>query len=299
MQIRRLNRTLKEIGIHPYIVYVLVLPVFVILSKLLFDKTEFADWIYIGIALLLGLRLTDKHRTEELVTLFPKKVFHLIRGLEHFALQLPFMLYLIYEQKFLFAGGLVLASCLLSLYRQQFGIGQVIPTPFKRIPFEFIVGFRQSVIFLLGVYFLLAKAIQVDNYKLSLFCIPVSFLICCSYYFIPEKTYFVWMFNMDTNQFLKHKIALGLFSGLIITLPLCIILMIAYPEVWYFILGLEMLGSVVLLTMILAKYSAFPNEMNIPQVILFVLCLVFPFLLPFAILIFYKQAKRRLIPILG
>ena len=299
LQLRRLNRTLKALGIHPYILYVFAIPVFILISKLIFDRTDLADWIYVAFGLLLGFKLCKKRRVEQLDLLFTKGDYYKIRAIEHFLLQFPFMVYLIYERKFYTACVLVLLSFLLTLYRQQIGFSKVLPTPFKKWPFEFIVGFRKTFILHLGVYLLLAKGIQVGNYKLALFCLPVCFLICCSYYLNPERVYFVWIFEMKTLQFLRHKISVGLLSVLAMSIPLAIVLLVAFPDLWYLILGLEVLGLIIILTIILAKYSAFPYEMNLPQVILFVLCLVFPFLFPVAIYIFYSQAKRKLLPILG
>lgn len=37
---RRLNRTVKALGIHPYVFYVLAVPVFILISKLSFDKSD-------------------------------------------------------------------------------------------------------------------------------------------------------------------------------------------------------------------------------------------------------------------
>jgi len=211
---------------------------------------------------------------------------------------IPFILYLLYERKFYGIGFLLIGSIFLTFYKQQFELRQTIPTPFKRIPFEFIVGFRRTFIMLIAMYLLLWQAIQVDNFNLALFCLGFTFLIFCSYYFEPEKIYFVWIFSKDPNQFLLHKLSLGLLSALILSMPLCLILLVCYPSNWFLIIGVEMIGFIILVAIILAKYSAFPHQMNLPQVILFTLSLVFPFLLFFTIPIFYIQAKRKLRPIL-
>lgn len=214
--------------------------------------------------------------------------------LEHLLLQLPFILYLLYERKFYGAVVLFVGAIMLSFYKQQLELRQTIPTPFKRMPFEFIVGFRKTFILVLAMYPLVWQAIQVDNFNLALFCLIANFLIFTSYYFEPEKVFFVWMFNKDPNKFLLHKIGFGILSSIILSAPLCLILLLWDPSNWFLILGVEMIGLVIIVAIILAKYSAFPHQMNLPQVILFTLCVVFPLLLFFAIPVFYFQAKKRL-----
>lgn len=298
LQWRRLNRWLTDVGIHPYIAYAFLIPTFLVLSKLVFWKTELAEWIYLCIALSLVFKLCSSHRGEQLSLIFQKKDFLQVRFVEHLLAAIPFVIYLIYESRWLVSGILLLGSLLLVFYPKKFGISRVIPTPFKKMPFEFIVGFRKTFLLFLLDLFVLVKAIQVDNFYLALFCLAACFLIFCSYYFEPEKKYFVWMFDMNVNQFLKHKIKFGIISSLILTIPFAIALLIFYPAEWFLILAVEVIGLIVVLTIVLAKYSAFPGQMNLPQTILFVLSLFFPFLLVFAIPIFYTQAKRRLSTIL-
>lgn len=285
-------------GIHPYLVYIFAIPVFIVLSKLLFLKTEEAEWIYVFIGLSLNYKLCGRDRHEQLQSFFRKRDSLKVRILECLLVQFPFLTYLLYETRFYSAVVLVFISFLLALYTKGSILNLAIPTPFKRMPFEFIVGFRNTLLILLGEIILLAKAIQIGNFYLGLFCLGSSFLVYCSYYFEPEKSYFVWIYDKSINQFLQHKITFGIIGGLTLSLPLFIAILIVFPAEWFLISAVEVIGLIVLMTMILAKYSAFPSQMNIPQAILFILSLFFPFLLVFAIPIFYFQAKRKLSTVL-
>ena len=295
---RRLNRSLEAIGIYPLLAYVFVIPVFVLLSKLVFIKIEFADWLYFFIALIFVFKLSDDRRIEQLSLTFQKINYLKIRLIENCLISLPFVIYLFYEKCWLVGGGLLAIALLLSFYRNKSVFNRAIPTPFRKMPFEFTIGFRKSLLVLLGVVLVMVKAVQVDNFYLALFGLAVWFLIFCSYYFDPEKRYFVWMFDMNVNQFLKHKIKFGIIASLIMTLPMVSGLILVNPDKYLFVLAVECIGLLVVVSIILAKYSAYPHQINLPQLILFILSLFFPFFLFFSIPIFYTQARRKLSRIL-
>ena len=56
----------------------------------------------------------------------------------------------------------------------------------------------------------------------------------------------------------------------------------------------SLIGFAFLWTVILAKYSAYPNEINIPEGILFALCIYFPPLLIALIPFFYVKSIKKL-----
>lgn len=76
-------------------------------------------------------------------------------------------------------------------------------------------------------------------------------------------------------------------------------ILIAFPSAWLTTLLVYMGGNVILSSMIVAKYSAFPHEMSIPQGIFYGLSLLFPPMLLITIWVFYSQSKKRLEPLLG
>lgn len=270
------------------------MPLFIVFSKLLFTRTELAPWLYAGFAVMFCGKMIDGNRVQNLALIFKKTDSLKIRFSEQIFVAIPFILYLVYERCYMFSIAVFGFAIIFSFVKNRFSSSQVIPTPFKRMPFEFVVGIRKSVPVLIGVCLLLAKAIQVDNFYLALFCLAVLFLIFCGYYFYPEKKYFVWIFNKTINAFLKQKITFGLSAGFVLTMPICWILFYFYPEHWMLILGLEVMGLLILLSVILVKYAAFPKEMNLQQAILFTLSLIFPPLVLLSIPLFYVQARRKL-----
>ena len=64
------------------------------------------------------------------------------------------------------------------------------------------------------------------------------------------------------------------------------------------VFGFQALGYCYLLTVILAKYSAYPKKINLPQGILLALSLAMPPLLLVLVPFFYIQSKNRLKEIL-
>jgi len=263
LQYRRTIRLLKELGIHPILAGFLCVIAFIGGSKFLFYKTETANWIYCFLTLGTLLNLGNKERNDRLKPIFSKKDYRLVRILENGLFIIPFIINLCYEKAFLFALGLIPVSIGLALFTNLPKIQRTIPTPFRKFPFEFIVGFRKTAFFIFLVYLLAIKAIQVDNYNLGIFSLAVLFCIS------------------------------------ILTLPLFIGLLGFYPDKIWITIAIQLLGYIYLSSMILAKYSSFPVGMNIVHGIFYGISIIFPPLLLVIIPIFYIQAKRRLTTILG
>lgn len=294
LQYRRMDRKLREAGIHPVLGMALFAMAFVALTEYLFSKTDIAAWIYGILAVSVLLQLGDKERNEPLQVIFSKQHYVQLRLVENGLTVLPFALYLLFKNHALIALGLIPISMALAAFNTRQRFRFVTPTPFKKFPFEFIVGFRKSWWLLAVGYFLTIKAIQVGNFNLGLFSLALIFLVGMSFYFKAEKEYFVWIFAMDVTAFLRKKILAALICISMLSLPILIALYSAFPEDIFTLIGFQLLGYLFLCSMVLAKYSAFPNEMNLPQAILYGLCLWFPPMLLIIIPIFYVQAKRRL-----
>ena len=63
---------------------------------------------------------------------------------------------------------------------------------------------------------------------------------------------------------------------------------------WWILLLLVFTGISFLIVIILAKYAAFPNEIQLPQAIVLAACVWFPPLLLLTIPYFYIHAVQRL-----
>lgn len=298
LQYKRLKRKIEAFGIPLLLALILMLLFFAGASTYLFYATDFAAWIYVVLAFSVCLKLGEKHRNEQLEIIFKANDYQKIRISENLLVALPFVLFLVAELAFLAAFLLVLLAVALAFWATKQRLHFVLPTPFKKWPFEYIVGFRKTLWLLVLLYFVLLKAIQVDNFNLAIVTLGASFLLGMSYYLKPEKVYFVWIYAADSKQFLYQKIKQGLLAASILSAPMLLLLGLFFQQHIMVVLLVQLLGYIFLISMILAKYSAFPKEINLPQAILYALSLSFPPLLLIVIPIFYKQAKARLNTIL-
>jgi hypothetical protein len=214
--------------------------------------------------------------------------------LENLVVVLPFCFYLLYKSALLEALILLIVSIVILFFNQSFASSKVIPTPFRKIPFEFIVGFRKSIVFLPIVLIVLYQAVKVGNFNLGIFSLALVFLMSLSFYSTPEQPYFVWIYNTSSKHFLFKKIYNGLVGVSIFAMPVLIVLLWFFPDQFFILIGVQIGGYTVLSTIVLAKYSAFPKEISLPQGILFALCVWFPPTVLIAIPLFYKQAIKRL-----
>ena len=294
LQYKRLNRKIQEIGLPPILGYLSAAIAFLAFSNYLFYKTIHAKWLYLFFYVLIVLQLGEGTKTNWLHALFPKSDYLKIRVIENSLFALPFVLYLLYEQAYFIIGILLITAILFAFLRTNQSLNIVLPTPFKKLPFEWIVGFRKSFLFILPIYFLLYKGWEVGNYNLGLATIGGLFLVGISFYFQPESRYFVWIFSSDTSSFLWDKIKIALLGVSILIFPAIIIMLIGFPIQLIPLAITLLLGYLFLVATVLAKYSAFPNEWRLPQILLMGLCFSFPPLLFVVIPIFYNQARKRL-----
>ncbi len=289
---------MRELGVHPFIASVLGAVVFVLLSAYLFFKTEYANWLYLLFAAIAIFRLGEHNRVRLLSVLFPRKAYLKVRLLENLAVALPFVLYLFYAAEHLVA---LLVGCvaILSVLIQRVALNsRVIPTPFGKTPFENIVGFRKTYILIGVIYFVLIKAIQVGNFNLGVSTLGAVFFLMMSFQAKPEPLHYAWIFSDSAKAFILRKLKYSAICASLLALPTLIALCIFFPERTFVSFGVFTAGQIFLLSMVLAKYSAYPNEMSVPQGLLYALSLWFPPMLAVVCVLFYRKAKRNLKPIL-
>ena len=298
LQQRILSRKMEEWGLHPVLGYFLGILGFLGLSFYLFYKMTYAGYIYAGTGLSLVFAFGEKERNDFLKTTFSLSSYQQVRATENALLVLPFVAFLCYKVEFLFAGGLLLSALLLSLFNSASRLNLSIPTPFFRFPFEFTIGFRKYWLLYLIAYFVAWKAIEVDNFNLGVGSLAFLCLLAMSHYAMPENDYFVWMYNCTPRQFLLKKTATACLYLSMLILPLMLALSIFFGNKSWILLLVLGLGLFLISAMILAKYSAYPREMSLPQALLFGLCVWFPPLLLIVMPLFYKRAVQRLNPYL-
>lgn len=294
LQFKMSNRKLTEFGMPPFMAYS-VLPIcFLGLSAYLFSQTDFAGYLYILIALGLLSKLTDKKRNDFLKTCYTIKDYLKLRVLENLMVVLPFALFLVYQKSFLFIAILLVLAALSAFVSFSANFNFTIPTPFYTKPFEFTVGFRNTFYFFPTAYFLTYISITIGNFNLGIFSMLLVFLVSLSYYSKLENEYYIWTFNLSPKAFLAEKIKTGLLYATLSSLPIWIPLSFYFSAELETLLTFLILGYAYLITIIFAKYSVYPNEMNIPQGLLIAVSLIFPPILIGIIPYFYHQSNKRL-----
>jgi hypothetical protein len=294
LQLVMTNRKIKEAGINPVLGYLLALTTFVLLSEYIFQKTEFAKYVLILTCLSLQLKLSEKHRTDFLLSTFGDKEKNKLRILENTTACIPFVSILVYKNFLFEAGILFLCSIIFALFSFHNNVNPTIPTPFSKRPFEFSTGFRKTFFIFLLAYILTFFAVKVDNLNLGIFSFLLVFLTSLSYYSKPEHEYYVWVHAETPASFLKNKVLNASKNATLLTAPIIISLVLFYPAKVEMILLFFLIGLLFLWTIILAKYSAYPSEMNLPEGVLIAFSLSFPPLLLAIIPFFYTKSINKL-----
>jgi hypothetical protein len=294
LQQRILSRKMEELGLNPVLGYILGVLVFLGLSFYLFYKTTYAGYIYAATGLSLVLSFGEKERNDFLKTTFQLAIYRQVRAAENGLLVLPFVVFLCCKTEFLLALGLLLAALALCLFNSGSRLNMTIPTPFFRFPFEFTTGFRKYWLLYLIAYFVAWKAIEVDNFNLGVGSLAFLCLLAMSHYALPENDYYVWMYSCTPRQFLLKKTATAWLYLSMLTLPLVVVLSLFFWDKSWILCLILGLGLFLIGAMILAKYSAYPREMSLPQALFFGLAMWFPPLLLIVMPLFYKRAVQQL-----
>ncbi len=299
LQYRLLLRQIAAFGFYPWLGILLAMLGFFVFTFLLFYKIDFAEYIYAAIALFYVGNLSGQKRNELLQLNFSEANYRNIRLIENGLVTVPFLVGLFWNKAFLVTVLLLGFSFALAFYQQKNRFNWAFPTPFYRHPFEYLVGFRRFFWIVVLAYVILIIGIIVDNYNLGMFCIFVLILLSMGFHFAPEGQYHVWIFKHSPKAFLGYKLKIGLLYLILFCLPAVLILGIYEPSKFYFPFILISLGLIYLSAFILAKYASFPNEMGLIPTFLFVFGIWMPPLILVSIPIFYRQALKKLNPILA
>lgn len=294
LQHKMTNRKFKDAGFKPLLAYFLLTTLFVGLSIYLFHKTEFAEYIYLLFALTLIGKFSETHRTEFLKICFGEIQLKKIRITENLICSIPFFVFLLYKQLFISAGLLLAMVTILALVNFRTTFNFTIWTPFSKRPFEFTIGFRNTFYLFFAAYALTIIAVSISNFNLGIFAMLLVFATTLSYYSKPENEYYVWTYNLKPKAFLLSKIKTALLFSSSIALPIALILAIFNPQNIGILSLFFLIGWAFLISIIVSKYSAYPDEINITQGIFLALCIWFPPILIVIIPYLFKQSQNRL-----
>lgn len=294
LQFKMANRRLKDTGFAPLLAYIILTLGFVALSIFLFAKTEFAQYAYMLAALTLIGKLSETRRTEFLKICFGNTKLKQIRVAENFICALPFLIFLLYQQLIFTALLLAVLTTILALVNFSTTLNFTLWTPFSKRPFEFTIGFRNTFYLIFIAYALTIIAVSVHNFNLGVFSLLLVLATTLSYYNKPENEYYVWIHNLNAQKFLFSKIKTAMLFSASLALPIAITLAIFYPQNIGILALFFLVGCLLLIGVIVGKYAAYPDEMNIVQGVLLALCLWFPPMLVVLIPYFFKKSENRL-----
>lgn len=294
LQSKMLNRKLIDFGMPLLLAYSLIPLAFILLSQHLFSESEFAIYVYIFLAGGFISKTSENKRNVFLKSIFPRKRYLTLRIFENVILSSPFLSFLMFKGQFLFVLALGVIAIFLVFFTFRTVANYTIPTPFEQKPFEFVEGFRNTFYLFPMAYFLTFMSISVNNFNLGVFSLVLVDLLCISYYSKPENGYFVWNFNVLPKTFLCEKIKTALAFFTLLALPIVVSLSITFFEDFAVLLVFLVLCNIYLAIIVLAKYSAYPYEMNWPEGLLIAVSLIFPPILLGIIPYFYFKSLKSL-----
>lgn len=288
------KRQLTEWGIEPLLGYSLGFFIFLVLSFQLFKKTQYADIIYVGIALSQIIKLNEIARNNFLKLTYTTIDYLKLRIIENWTVSSPFVIFLIYNNNYLSAIVLLISSTLLVMFVMKSKSNYYIPTPFFRYPFEFTTGFRTNFILFVLAYFLTIISIVVSNFNLGIFSLIIALMGCASYFTNPEHKFYIWIYSLRPKDFLYTKTKMIVLYSTILCLPIVICLSIFYYNKIDIILGIQILGYLFIYMTMLAKYSVFPEKLNLRYGIVLAFTLWFPPIIVFIIPYLYIESTKKL-----
>jgi hypothetical protein len=299
LQYKMLNRQIADLGLDPFLGIALSVAAFTGLSTVLFNRMESAAYIYILTAISLVTKFSEAKRNDFLKSCFSDHQYPIIRIVENTLVILPFAVFLAIKLMILHAFLLIAVAAFLALNSFRRKTNFTLPTPFGKKPFECTVGFRNTYFAFVLAYFLAFMSVTADNFNLGIFSLILVFLTCITFYLNPEDEFYVWIFNISPGRFLIKKMCTALFYSTTLTLPANIVLVIFFPGEILVIAGFQVLGYIYMSTVILAKYSVYPNQINLVQMLILALTIWFPPALIAVVPYFCRQSLKHLKIILG
>jgi len=293
-----LKRKLVTFGLNPTVGIGLITIVFCGLSVYLFSKTEYAKHIYVLLYITIVTRLSKKDRNDFLKSTFTSSAYIQIRIIENLLIALPFAIFLAIKGAILSVVILFVAAVLMTLFKMNNSFIYRLKTPFYKRLYEFAVGFRNTYYLFLFCYALTIVAVIVNNFNLGAFAMALVFWVSLSFYSKPENEYFVWVYKRTSKAFLLAKIKMALLHVTYLHGPILSGMTLFFPQHILVLLGIAAIGYCYLIMMILAKYSAYPKEISLPQLVLISGSLLLPPLLIGTIPFFYFQSIKKLNEIL-
>lgn len=294
----RLQRWCEDFGLPWPVVMVLVLGLFLLGSVALFIKVEQAGWVYLLLAYSMLSYGDLPKQNQRLKLLFITSDYYRIKLIETGLKAMPFVLFSFYKEEIFVGTALIVLVFLRVFWSSRTMTIPILPTPFKRWAYEFVIGCRKYFLLILLLWFVVLKSVQVDNANLGLVCLGFLSMLSASFYLPIEPIRIVWQHILKPKEFLKIKLGFAVLCQTCFLAPVVVLLLIFFPTYYWATAVLTVIGLLMVITAILAKYSKYPKDIGVLQAFIMGFSFVLPFFLPVALWIFWKQAKQKLQTIL-
>jgi hypothetical protein len=293
LQYKRFYRNAKDNNSSLLIAALITLILVSLLSSLIIQRFEYGSEIVAIIPLGLVTMLNSKKHLYFLNLHFQKMEILKIRWIENLIICVPFGIILSAHLEFYFALILIAGGSLLAITPPFPGESKVIPTPFYKKPFEFIIGFRKNWAVLIGLYTVATIGLMVDNYNLALVTLFLCLLSFMRYFSEEEPQEWIWVYNKSASAFLKTKIIQSLLQSLILASPILLSLLILHPPNWPITLAALAFGLLIVILSLLVKYAFYPDVNSIVGGIYIAMSLLVPPIVLISIPYFYGIAKKN------
>ncbi|WP_108803413.1 hypothetical protein [Aquimarina sp. Aq107] len=294
LQCKRLYRSFKDFGTEPIIGYPIIIVLFYWLSIFFFNKVPYASYFYIALSVAFVYTFSSSGHSGFLKQHFSSFNLRKIKLLNSLLGALPFAIFLLYKACYVEVVFIVLLTLLVSLFKKRNKVSLVIPTPFNKKPFEFIIGFRKTFWLFLLIYGLVFIAIVKANFNLGLFAIVAVFLTCSGYYMKQDPEFYIWIYAMNSKEFLMRKVLIAIKYSSLLTIPMFVFLSVFYLNQIYIAVLFLMLGWMYLIMFVFMKYAFRSQGLEIMQGVIGVLCILFPPLMIITLPYFYNKALSNL-----
>lgn len=294
LQLRIVKRKLRAFGIHPNLALFLIILLFALISYLLFQRTTYAPYILMVFGIFTSKSLDDSSKIDFLKLNFSKKQVFKIRLWEHYVFIIPIVIVLLITFNYWQALLLIVLIPFLAKININMGAVLNIPSPYKKYPFEFTVGFRKFILLIIIAYIVGFTGCIVGNYNIAIFGLMLLAFSMMNYYSLPEPSIIIWEDIRSASQLLHYKLLVGLRYFSITCLPLLILIFSFYPTYWVYTIMWMAIVIIYFLFFILMKYDAYPDQMNLPHTIYFIASLVIPPLVLIFAFKFYKNALNNI-----
>lgn len=289
-----LARKSKEIGLNPILGLSLLFLFGVIIPFVIQPITDRVAWGIVFLASIIIFQNIQREKSDFLQMQVGRKQLKIILLLENGLLISPILAFLIIQQRFLSVAIIFFGMIVLSLFPLSQSLSRVIPTPFSKRPFEFASGFRRFLFLYLGLIALFFYSTWIENAHLSLVCIMFFQLMQLGNFTLLEDEIFVWKYAASPREFLWRKMKVAWIQNLYFLMPLSVIQIVIFPETYWLVGSVLLLGLALFSLFIFMKYALFPSELNVVEVIFFACCLFFPPLILVFLPIYYQRAQQNL-----